>query len=40
MKKLVIYLGKNLSKIKQANKLFGKKQEQEQYITTDEILFV
>jgi len=40
MKKLVIYLGKSLSKIKQANKLFGKKQEQEQYITTDEVLFV
>jgi len=39
MKKLVIYLGKSLSKIKQA-KLLGQKQEQEQYITTDEILFV
>jgi len=40
MKKVVIYLQKGLSKIKQANKLFGRKQEQEQYIAADEILFV
>jgi hypothetical protein len=40
MKKVVIYLQKGLLKIKQSNKLFGRKQEQEPYIATDEILFV
>ena len=40
MKKVVIYLQKGLSKIKQANKLFGRKHDQEKYIATDEMLFV
>lgn len=40
MKKVVIYLQKGLFRVKQANKLFGRKQEQEMYIATDEVLFV
>ncbi|HTK20096.1 MAG TPA: hypothetical protein VL442_11300 [Mucilaginibacter sp.] len=40
MKKVVAYLHQSLFKIKQANKLFGKKQSQEKYTTTEEVLFV
>ncbi|HTD42025.1 MAG TPA: hypothetical protein VK671_15460 [Mucilaginibacter sp.] len=41
MKKVVVYSRKCLFiVIKLANKLFGKKQDQERYIATDEVLFV
>jgi len=40
MKKVVIYLQKGLTKIKQVNKLFGRKHSHEKHIATDEVLFV
>ncbi|MDO3624807.1 hypothetical protein [Mucilaginibacter sp. BT774] len=40
MKKVVMSLRQSLFKIKQAYKLFGKKQSQEECIATDEVLFV
>jgi len=40
MKKVVSYFYQSLFKIKQANRLFGKKQSQEKYTTTEEVVFV
>lgn len=40
MKRMVTYLQKGLSKIKQANKLLEKRHDRERYMATDEVLFV